>query len=67
MGGAQMTTVTYGSRYGVLWIPLLVVLFVAIPPSVSLRRRGPAWWKILPVTVVLEVTVRLAGGGASAP
>ena len=74
-----MTTIMYGSKYGVLWILLLVVSFVSIPPSVSLRRRGLTWWKLPPVVtlsslgvvvlsviVLLEVTVRLAGDGVSA-
>ena len=74
-------TVTYGFRYEVLLILLLVVvLLVGIPLSVVLRRSGLSWWKILPVIIpsslgvlVLSVivstvvTVRLASDGASAP
>lgn len=60
-------TVMYGSKYGVLWILLLVVLFVSIPLSAILRRRGLTWWKILPMIASTVVTVRLSGDGASAP
>ena len=71
----------YGLRYEVLLISLLAVVFlVGLPLSIVLRRSGLSWWKILPavilssldvlvlcVIVVLEVTVRLAADGASAP
>ena len=70
----------YGSEYGVLWALLVAVLFVAIPLSVVLRRRGLPWRKILPVVtssslgvlmqfviVSTAATVRLASDGASAP
>ena len=71
----------YGSKHGIVWALLVVMLFVAIPLSVVLWRRGPAWWKIPPVgtvsslgalallvVVLIEVTVRRpAGDGASAP
>ena len=59
---------------------MVLVLVVAIPLSVVLRRRGLAWWKILPVVTISSLgvlvlfvivstaaTVRLASDGASAP
>ena len=55
----------YGSKYGVLWALLVVVLFVVIPMSVvTISSLGVL---VLFVIVSTAAPVRLASDGASAP